>query len=40
MEECGGGAHPQKVVDANLRNSSSVKTLRGAVHARGDEKAY
>lgn len=40
MEVYGGRAHPQKVVDANLRNSSSVKTLRGAIHACGDEKAY
>jgi hypothetical protein len=40
MEACDGRAHPQKVVNANLRYSSSMKTLRGAVHAGRDEKTY
>lgn len=33
-------AYLQKVVDANLCDSSSEQALRGAIHAGGDEKTY
>jgi hypothetical protein len=40
IKACGERQHLQKVVDANLRYSNSVKALWGAIHAGGDKKTY
>ena len=40
IETCGMSAHLQKVVDANLCDSSSEQALRGAIHAGRDKKTY
>ena len=40
IETCGVRAHLQKVVDANICDSSSEQALRCAIHAGRDEKTY
>lgn len=39
-DRTGGVIHLQKVVDANLRDSSTKQALRGAIHTGRDEKTY